>query len=114
MTATDIERKGVAYPIITVQVNGGKWRALLDTGAGSSHASSTILDCLRLRPVRQEFKRIEMMFGASNKAISIYGLQIGDVDKKFSLDAEVTKVDRKELLTLRTQSTHRLLPSIHT
>lgn len=34
--------------------------------------------------------------------------------KKFSLDAEVTKVDRKELLTLRTQSTHRLLPSIHT
>lgn len=43
---------------------------------------------------------IEMMFGTSNKAINIYGLQIRSLDGKFSLQAEVNKVDRKELLTL--------------
>ena len=77
-----------------------KCRALLDRGAGSSYASSTLLDRLRLRPIRQEFKRIEMMFGTSNQAINLYGLQIRSLDGKFSLEAEVNKVDRKELLTL--------------
>ena len=40
------------------------------------------------------------MFGTSNKAIYIYGLQIRSVDGKLTLGAEVNKVDRKELLTL--------------
>ena len=100
MTTTSVERKGVVYPMVTVDVNGVKCRALLDTGAGSSYASSTLLNCLHLRPIRQQFKRIEMMFGTSNKAIDIYGLQIRSVDGKFTLEAEVNKVDRKELLTL--------------
>ena len=100
MTTTRVERKGVVYPMVTVDVNGVKCRALLDTGAGSSYASSTLLNCLHLRPIRQQFKRIEMMFGTSNKAIDIYGLQIRSVDGKFTLEAEVNKVDRKELLTL--------------
>ena len=86
--------------MVTVDVNGVKYRALLDTGAGSSYASSTLLDCLHLYPIRQQFKHIEMMFGTSNKAIDIYGLQIRSVDGKFTLEAEVNKVDRKELLTL--------------
>ena len=73
---------------------------LLDTGAGSSYASSTLFDGLQLRPIRQELKRIEMMFGTTNKAINIYGLQIRSLDGKFSFQAEVNKVDRKELLTL--------------
>ncbi|XP_066029903.1 uncharacterized protein [Pocillopora verrucosa] len=100
MTTTSAERKGVVYPMVTVDVNGVKCRALLDTGAGSSYASSTLLNCLHLRPIRQQFKRIEMMFGTSNKAIDIYGLQIRSVDGKFTLEAEVNKVDRNELLTL--------------
>ena len=93
--------------MVTVDVNGVKCRALLDTGAGSSYASSTLLNCLHLRPIRQQFKRIEMMFGTSNKAIDIYGLQIRSVDGKFTLEAEVNKVDRKELLTLEKFLTKR-------
>ena len=41
-----------------------------------------------------------MIFGTSNKAVDIYGPQIRSVDGKFTLEAEVNKVDRKELLTL--------------
>ena len=91
----------MVYPMVTVDVNGVKCWALLDTGAGSSCASSTLLDCLHLRPIRQQFKRIEIMFGTSNKAIDIYGLQIRSVDGKFILEAEVHKVDHKELSTLK-------------
>ena len=50
-----------------------------------------------MRPIRQQFKRIEIMFGTSNKAIDIYGLQIRSVDGKFILEAEVHEVDHKEL-----------------
>ena len=91
----------MVYPMVTVDVNGVKCWALLDTGAGSSYASSTLLDCLHLRPIRQQFKRIEIMFGTSNKAIDIYGLQIRSVDSKFILEAEVHEVDHKELSTLK-------------
>ena len=91
----------MVYPMVTVDVNRVKCWALLHTGAGSSYASSTLLDCLHLRPIRQQFKRIEIMFGTSNKAIDIYGLQIRIVDGKFILEAEVHKVDRKELSALK-------------
>ena len=60
----------------------------------------TLLDRFHFRPLRQQFKCIEMMFGTSNKAVDIYGPQIRSVDGKFTLEAEVNKVDRKELLTL--------------
>ena len=41
-----------------------------------------------------------MMFGATNKVISVYNLTIDSIEGKFHLETEVTKVDRGELLTL--------------
>ena len=49
MTTTSVERKGVVYPMVTVDVNCFKCRALLDTGAGISFASSTLRDCQQFR-----------------------------------------------------------------
>ena len=57
--------------MVTFDVNGVKCRALLDTGARSSHASPTVLECFHLRPIRQQFKHIETMYGTSNKAMDI-------------------------------------------
>ena len=89
--------------MVTVDMNGVKCRALMDTEAGSCFASSTLLDCLHLRPIRQQLSRIEVMFGTSKKVIDIYGLQIPSINGKFTLKAEVNKVDRKELLALENQ-----------
>ena len=86
--------------MVVVEVNGIKCRALLDTGAGSSYASSAILDHLRFRPLREEFKRIEMMLGSVNKAIGVYGVTIDSLDGNLRLETEVAKVDRGSLLTL--------------
>ena len=91
----------VCHPVVVIEVNGIKCRALLDTGAGSSYASAALLDKLRLKPERSEVRRIEMMIGATTERVEIYSLQISSVKGDFKLEAEVTKVDRKELLTVR-------------
>jgi len=90
----------VIYPVVLVEVNGFKCHALLDTGAGSSYVSSAITDHLGLRPIRKEYKRIEMMLGSVNKVIGIYSLTINSLNGTFSLETEVTKVDRGSLLSL--------------
>ena len=100
LTAQDKGTGKVVYPVVAVEVNGVKCRALLDTGAGSSYASSAILDHLGVRPLREEFKRIEMMLGSVNKAIGVYGVTINSLDGNFRLETEVTKVDRGSLLSL--------------
>ena len=101
LTAQDKSSPGqVIYPVVLVDVNGFKCRALLDTGAGSSYASSAILDHLGLRPVRKEFKRIEMMLGSVNKVIGVYNVTIKSLNGKFRLETKVTKVDRGTLLSL--------------
>ena len=100
MTAQNKGSEQVIYPVVVVDVNGVKCRALLDTGAGSSYASSAILDHLGIRPIREEFKRIEMMLGSTSKVIGVYGVTISSLNGKFRLKTEVTKVDRGTLLSL--------------
>ena len=90
----------VTYPVVVVEVNGIRCRALLDTGAGSSYASASLLSELKLNPCHKEYKRIEMMLGSTTKLLSVYELNIKSVDRKFDLKAEVTGVDRDVLLTL--------------
>ena len=90
----------VCHPLVVIEVNGVKCRALLDTGAGSSYASAAFLDKLRLKQERAEVRRIEMMIGAVTKRVEIYNLPISSVKGDFRFEAEVTKVDRKELLTV--------------
>ena len=100
LTTSDVGKGAVTYPVVVVEVNGIRCRALLDTGAGSSYASAALIERLHIRPRRKELKRIEMMLGATNKVISVYNLTIDSIEGKFHLETEVTKVDRGELLTL--------------
>ena len=44
LVATGIPTGNVTYPVVVVEVEGIKCRALLDTGAGSSYASAALLD----------------------------------------------------------------------
>ncbi|XP_028404021.1 uncharacterized protein LOC114526636 [Dendronephthya gigantea] len=101
LTASSTGNAMVTYPVVIVDVNGVKCRALLDTGAGSSYASSALIDLIKAKPTRKEFKHIEMMLGSVNKVISVYNMSINNLEGDFQLHIEVTKVDRKELLTLK-------------
>ena len=55
---------------------------------------------LKKKPIRQDYKRIEMMMQSTIRVMDIYNLKITDSDEHFSLNSEVSKVDRHVLLTL--------------
>ena len=114
MTAQDKGTGKVIYPVVLVEVNGIECLALLDTGAGSSYTSYAILDYLQIRPLREEFPRIEITLGSVNEAIGVYGGTIDSLDGNFRLKTEVTKVDRGSLLSLENQNTLKLSKSTPT
>ena len=98
-TATNAN-KPVIYPVVIVDVNGVKCRALIDTGAGSSYASVKLLDTIKVQPQKREIRRVEMLFGTSTKLIGIYNLKLSDKNNKFHIETEITRVERNDLLTL--------------
>lgn len=51
----------VIYPVVVVKVSNATCLALLDTIAGSTYASSAILEKLNIQPLRKETKQIEMI-----------------------------------------------------
>ena len=90
----------VIYPVVVVNVNNILCRALLDTGAGSSYASSALLGKLNLRPIWREAKRIEMMMHSTTRKTGVFEIEINDVSGDFQFKAEVNKVERETLLSL--------------
>ena len=53
MVATE---RSVICPVVVVKVNNITCRALLDTGAGSSYASSSFMEKLNIQQVKKEIK----------------------------------------------------------
>ena len=88
----------MVYPVVVVNVGGTKYRALLDTGAGSSYASATLLNRLETRNHRRETRRIEMMLGAVTRDMELSTINVQSLDSQFDMDVSVTKVDKPELL----------------
>ena len=100
MTASCDENRSVCYPVVVVEVNGIRCRALLDTGAGSSYASSALIDEMKIKPEKVERRRIEMMVGSVTKSIEMYQICVKNLAGDFSLQMQVSKVDREKLLLL--------------
>ena len=90
----------VTYPVVVVKVNGVLCRALLDTGAGSSYASTTLLQELQITHKRKETKTIEMMLHTTTKKIEIFDITIQDVSSNFNFTTEVSKVERETLINI--------------
>ena len=74
--------------------------SLLDTGAGSSYTSAALLDRISSVKHKKEIRRIEMLLGASTREVELATVTISDVNRKFSMPVEVTKVDKGELVFL--------------
>ena len=88
------------YPVVVVEVEEVKCRALLDTGLGNSYASTTLMNLTKKKPVRQEIKTIEMMLHTTTKKIDVYNVEITNINKNFNMSSEVNCVHRPVLLTL--------------
>ena len=100
MTATSAGKTVVIRPVVVVKVLGMKCCALLGTGAGSSYASAALFNLLQVRPYQREVCQIQMMLGAVTKQVEIFQVQVSSTSGDFSLTAEVTEVDKNQLLSL--------------
>ena len=90
----------VICPIVVVDVDGIKCRALLETCAGGSYASEALIKRLGKQPSRIEHKRIDMMMCSTNQKIYKYDVKISSVVGDFNMAASGSKVDRGVLLTI--------------
>ena len=98
MIATSLGNSTVIYPVV-VEVQGVTCRALLDTGAGSSPASAALIDRLKFRPHQRLLRQIEMM-GVVTKPVELFNVKISSLKRDFTINREVTKVHKRELLSL--------------
>ena len=90
----------VAYPILVIEIEGVKCRALIDTWAGSSYASSKLINKINKKPIRRESKRIETLMYSVVKKSEIYHFEIGDINQEFKIAIEINKLGKEVLLEL--------------
>ena len=90
----------VTYPSVIIDIEGIKCCALIDTGAGASYTSSTLIDRINKKPIRKQYKRIETIMGSSTKSIPVYSVEIRDSDRKFKSQTEINKLEKSVLLEL--------------
>ena len=100
LVTTGIPTGNVTYPVVVVEVEGIKCCTLSDMGAGSLYASAALLDRISSIGHKKEVQKIEMLLGASTREVELATITISDVNRKFSMPVEVTKVDKGELLIL--------------
>ena len=90
----------VAYPVLVIEVEGVKYRASIDTGPGSSYASSKLINKINKKPIRRETKRIETLMHSVVKKTEIYQFEIGDINQEFKIGIEINKLEKEVLLEL--------------
>ena len=90
----------VIYPVVLAKINGVKCRALLDTASGSSYASETLINKLKINPVRNETKTIETLTNFSTRKIKVYQVKIQDTTSEFTFETELNKLEREVLIKL--------------
>ena len=79
-----------------VDVEGVTCHALLDTRAGSSYASATLLDRIGVHQVR----KIEMMLGVTTREVELTSVSVSTLAGNFQLAVEVNRVHKAALLEL--------------
>ena len=92
--------KETIHPTLVVISNEQKFRAMLDTGAGSSFASSTCIRHLGMKPSRWEWKSIETMTTTVRQKLPIYNVKLLPTDGKEELNVSLTMLDKPVITTL--------------
>ena len=98
MTASQVGNSDVIHPVVIVKVAGYKFRALLDSGASHSYASSTFVNLTKAEPKASGVRQISILVGVATRVMQEVSVQ--SVTDEFSLEVNVTKVYKRELLSL--------------
>ncbi|CAB4000004.1 Hypothetical predicted protein [Paramuricea clavata] len=87
------------HPTLVVISNEEKFRVMLDTGAGSSFASSTFIRHLGMKPSHWEWKTFETMTTVRQK-LPLYDVKLLSTDGKEELNVSLTMLDKPVITTL--------------
>ena len=71
-----------------VNANRIHYRALVDTGAGSSYVSASLLNCISTSLVRQETRQTQMLLHTKSRKIEEHNVIIGNQEGFFKLNMQ--------------------------
>ena len=74
--AMDSQNMCTSYATVITKVGGVQARIMLDSGAGSSYISLSLLTELNLKPYRTERRVIEQMYETVDKLVEIYKVRV--------------------------------------
>lgn len=100
MTTSHVENSAVIHPVVVAKVTGYKFRALLDSGVTYSYASSTLVTLTKAELKASGVRQIAMLMGLTTRTLQEYSVKMNSVTGDFTLDVNVTKVDKREVLSL--------------
>ena len=109
MTANHVGESTVIHPVVVVKIDGYKFRALLDSGASHSYASSTTINLINAKLRSTGLRQIAMLTGVTTRMMQVYEVTMCAVSGDFKLDVNVTKIEKRELLTLENPHYKRVL-----
>ena len=64
------------------------------------YASAGLLGLIQAESTKSDVRSIEMLLGTTTKKVDIFHIDIKAVDGTFSLETDVTKIDKQQLLSL--------------
>ena len=92
----------VIHPVVVINMGGYKFRVLLDSARGASHSyvSSTAIELIRAEVKITSLYQIAMLTGVQTRTMQVYEVFMRSVTGDFTLNVNVTKIEKRELLTL--------------
>ena len=107
MTANHVGESTVIHPVVVVKIKGYKFRALLDSGASHSYMSSTAINLINTKSTG--LKQIAILTGVTTRTVQVYEVVMCAITGDFKLDVNITKVEKRELLSLENSHYNRVL-----
>ena len=113
MTANFFGASTVVHPVVVVTINGYKFRALLDSGASHSYASSTAIRLTRAKLKSVSVRQIAMLTGVTTRKMQVYDVRMESLTNDFTLDVDITKIEKDDLLQLENPHYKEILRKYH-
>ena len=97
------------FPVVIIEVNGIKSRALIDSGASSWYVSAKLIELLRIKPTNVQKKTIDILMSSKIAKLEVYDLELRSVNHQFSLAVKASKVNKRELLSIKNPNYRTLI-----
>ena len=85
------------YPVVLIEIEGVKCRALIYTGAGASYTSSTLINHINKKPIRTETKKIETLMSTNIRNIKINSVRIQNITCEFDFETGLNHLEKEVL-----------------